>query len=79
MGAEILVWLKTIAALLVAWICAVAWIGISLARRIGRVESWQNSHSAPIDRLGLEQDSTDAAQALARRRPHRSGTIERPH
>ena len=79
MGEEILRWLQVIAALLVAWICTVIAVGVSLSRRIGRVESWQNSHSAPLDRLGFEQDSTDAAQALARRRPHRSGSSERPH
>jgi hypothetical protein len=78
-GEEILRWLQVIAALLVAWICVVVAVGISLARRIGRVESWQSEHSAPIERLGHEQDSTDAAQALARRRPHRSGSPDRPH
>jgi hypothetical protein len=78
-GEEILRWLQVIAALLVAWIFAVAWIGISLYRRIGRVESWQTEHGAPIERLGHEQEATDAAQALARRRPHRSGSSERPH
>jgi HAMP domain-containing protein len=78
-GEEILKWMQIIAALLVAWIFVVIGIGLSLFSRLRRVESWQNSHSEPIERLGHEQEATDAAQALARRRPHRSGSIERPH
>lgn len=73
--AALVYWMRVFAGIVVA----VAVVMVAVLHRLVRVERWQTEHSEPIERLGIEQEATDAAQALARRRPHRSGSPTAPH
>jgi hypothetical protein len=79
-AANLLTWAKIIAALLVAWILVVVWIGLHLSRRLARVERWNIVHGPPLVRLAAEQRArASLGRAVAARRPHRSGTDDVPH
>jgi hypothetical protein len=54
-------------------------VGGAVLHRVVRAERWQAKHGPTLERIGLEQQADDAARLLAVRRPHHSGTVDRPH
>ncbi len=91
--AELLLLARVIVGLLVIGLVVGAPFAVRLSRRIrgietrqarleeqqARIEAWQAKHSAPLERLAIEQDAAgDPARAAAVRRPQRGGSPDAP-